>query len=466
MKKPLGSIILSVIIVGAFLAGTWLGRRKAGASAVPSVPASLNQAGEAELPSLSFGAVRITPERQQVIGIRVGLVEKKPVVHTFRILGRIAADEVRLYRVNASVDGWIQEVYPNSVGTLVKKDEVLATFYSPQFLDTQQAFIYALDAVARLETGRRLELGRKDLPAQSALDQLTVLRQVDALRNLGMSDAQIEEIGQKRLITQSVRIASPASGFVVARNVSPGQRFEKGTELFQIADLSRVWVLADVFEHEVQYFKPGVKATFGLPQAQKIYQATVSPVLPIFDASTRTLKVRLETDNPGYLLKPDMFVNLELPVNFGPTITVPADAVLYSGLRKTVFIDRGNGYFEPRRVETGRRLGDRVEIVEGLSPGERIVVSGNFFIDSENKLQTSAQGIYGALSIDPVCGLEVDEARARSNGMASVYEGKTYYFCSPECKKRFDEDPAQFVHKVAHPEEDATKDSRPDSPHD
>jgi RND family efflux transporter MFP subunit len=234
----------------------------------------------------------------------------------------------------------------------------------------------------------------------------------------------------------------------MARNVSPGQQFLKGTELFQIADLSRVWILADVFEHEVQYFKPGLTATVSLPYQERSYQARVTAVLPIFDPDTRTLKVRLETNNPGYVLKPDMFADVELPIELGPAITIPADSIIYSGLKKTVFVDRGQGYFEPRQIETGWRLGDRVEVIEGLMPGERIVLSGNFLIDSESRLQAVGMGIYGDIRLDPVCGMEVDEVRAETLGLTSVFKGKTYYFCSEECKEEFDNNPEQFIEEL------------------
>jgi Cu(I)/Ag(I) efflux system membrane fusion protein len=450
MKKIRTLIIILIIAVGAFLAGSWSSRRQAAKESPGGTETSAVQPGEeAEIDESSLlpGTVSVMPEKQQLIGLRVGAVEKAPVSHTLRLLGRVAADEVRVYKIVASVDGWIQEANDNSVGTLVKKGEVLATFYSPQFLDVEQAHIYALDAVDRLQLGRRLELGRKEVPALTALDQLNVQRQIDILRSMGMDDSQIEEIGKTRQITLEIRIHSPAVGFITERNVSPGQKFLKGTELFQITDLSRVWILADVFEQEVQYFKPGVKAAIQMPYQKRTYEARVSEVLPIFDAATRTLKVRLVTDNPGYLLKPDMFVDVELPVGLPPSVTVPADAILYSGVRKTVFVDRGHGYFEPRRVETGWRLGDRVEIVSGLEPGEKIVLSGNFFLDSESRLQSIAQGIYGAMSLDPVCGMEVDEARAKAMGLTSVYEGKTFYFCSKECKDQFDKRPEKYVEK-------------------
>ena len=166
-----------------------------------------------------------------------------------------------------------------------------------------------------------------------------------------------------------VEIRSPVAGFVLARGVSPRQRVDKGAELFSIADLSRVWIVADVFNVESQYIQPGMSARISLPQQNKTFEAKVTDVLPRFDATTRTLKVRLEADNPDFTLRPDMFVDVEFLITLPPAITVPVDAVLDSGLRKTVFIDVGNGFFEPRSVDTGWRFGGRVEIVRESCPG-------------------------------------------------------------------------------------------------
>ncbi len=182
-----------------------------------------------------------------------------------------------------------------------------------------------------------------------------------------------------------------------------------------------------------------------LPYQKKTLYAEVSPVLPQFDPATRTLKVRLEADNPGYVMRPDMFVNVELPVSGPPAIIVPVDAVLDSGLKKTVFVDRGNGFFEPRQVETGRSLGERVEIARGLMPGEKIVVSGNFLIDSEARMQQAAAGITGKIGRDPVCGMNIDEDRAKAEGNFLEYKGKTYFFCSPECRDDFGKDPERYL---------------------
>ena len=186
-----------------------------------------------------------------------------------------------------------------------------------------------------------------------------------------------------------------------------------------------------------------------LPHQRRTFQTTVSKVLPQFDAASRTLKVRLEADNPGFILRPDMFADVEFPVTLPLGFFVPVDAVLDSGLRKTVFVDRGNGFLEPRKVETGLRIGDRVEIVKGLRSGERIVVSGNFLIDSESRMELAAAGIYGRSSRDPVCGMDVDEKKAKTSGRMSEYQGISYYFCSSECKEKFSKNPDRYIGKAA-----------------
>ncbi len=176
----------------------------------------------------------------------------------------------------------------------------------------------------------------------------------------------------------------------------------------------------DLFENETQFVHPDLKVKVNLPQQGKSFYAPVSQVLPQFDPATRTMKVRLEADNPDYLLRPEMFVDVEFPVNLPAAVSVPVDAILDSGLKKTVFVDRGQGLFEPRQVETGWRLGDRVEILQGLSPGERIVVSGNFLIDSESRMKLAAAGMHRNVAKDPVHGMNVDEskppARAATGG--------------------------------------------------
>jgi Cu(I)/Ag(I) efflux system membrane fusion protein len=264
-----------------------------------------------------------------------------------------------------------------------------------------------------------------------------------------MTEHQLDEIRRTRQSPETVEIRAPEAGFILVRNLTLGQRFERGTELYRIADLSKVWILADVFEYEAQYLEVGKSVQGSLPNQKKTFQAKVSNVLPQFDEATRTLKVRLEADNPNYALRPNMFVDIELPVSLPPAVTVPADAVLDSGLKKTVFIDKGSGLFEPREVETGWRLGNRVEITRGLEPGERIVISGTFLIDSESRMELAATGMFDTLAKDPVCGMDVSPSKAEKTGRRSRFQGKSYYFCSDECKEQFDKSPERYAERSA-----------------
>jgi len=264
------------------------------------------------------------------------------------------------------------------------------------------------------------------------------------LEFLGMGPTQLKEVARTRKIARNIELRSPVAGVVLVRNAFPGLRFERGTELFRVADLSHVWILADVFENEAQHFRPGTVARLILPRSRAMYEAKVTGSVPQFGPSSRTLKVRLETDNPGFALRLDTFVDVELPVKLPPGLSIPADAVIDSGLHKRVYVDRGNGFFEPREIEIGWREGDRVQVVKGLMPGERIVVSGTFLVDSESRMKAAAIGIYGSTIKDPVCGMDIDESGANASGRKTDYSGKTYYFCSDLCKGKFDKNPEQY----------------------
>lgn len=408
MKRAVYLILVSFLVVSAFLVGKRFGHREGNVISSSPIPqpseinASSGDSTEKTSPT-SPNTVEISPERQQMIGLRVAQVEKNQISRDLRILGRVAVDERRVYLVNSAAAGWVREVSPITVGSVVKKGETLATFYSPEFLSSQQAYFYALNALDRFtqvseeekkeveqEQGAEEEEGEVKVkspnPDQIKLTEANIRQYGDTLRNLGMGEKQIEEIGHTRKFTDQIEMTSLSSGIIISRNIYVGQRFEKATEFFKIADLSRVWILADVYENEAPYLRPGVKAKITLPQMKKTYMATVSDIPPVFDPQTRTLKVRLEADNPGQIMRPEMFVDIELPVKMPFSITIPSEAIMFSGMKKTVFVDLGNGFFEPRQIETGWRLGNRVEVMKGLKPGERIVISGNFLIDSESKL--------------------------------------------------------------------------------
>jgi RND family efflux transporter MFP subunit len=211
----------------------------------------------------------------------------------------------------------------------------------------------------------------------------------DRLRNLGMSDAQIAEMSANRKIPEDVYIVSPTDGIILSRNISPGLRFEREVDLYTVADLSQVWIMAEVFGKDAQSLRPGAMARVTLSDTGEVFQARVSNVLPEVDPNTRTLKLRLVANNPGFKLRPDMFVNVDLPVAAPPGLTVPSDAVVDSGLSKRVFVQKAPGHFEARTVQVGWHLGDRVQITRGLNEGDTVVSAGTFLVDSESRLQAS-----------------------------------------------------------------------------
>ncbi len=466
MKKALVVAVLILLVTVSFLAGRWFQKKNivSGSSvrkvlyyADPMNPGvksdkpgtapcgmplePVYEDGAANTAGMRAGTVSVSAEQQQLIGVKVATVVKSSWSHAVRVLGRVVPDESRIYRINSATDGWVKSVSPATTGSLVAKDDMLASFYSPDFFPAIKAYLYGLRSLTRFQSNE------KETQAQIEVTNANIESFKVSLRNLGMSEHQIDELARTRESADNIEIRSPHTGFITVRNIYLGQRFERGAELFRIADLSRVWILADVFENESEYFKPGAVARVFLPNMNKTIMARVSSVLPQFDPTSRTLKLRLEADNPGFLLRPDMFVDVELPVDFPSTVSVPLDAVRYSGVRKTVYIDRGNGFFEPRDVETGWRFSDRVQIVRGLAPGERIVVSGNFLIDSESRMRAAAAGISGTVQKDVVCGMDVDEDKAAAAGRASELSGRQFYFCSDRCKQQFDANPARYLKK-------------------
>jgi Cu(I)/Ag(I) efflux system membrane fusion protein len=205
---------------------------------------------------------------------------------------------------------------------------------------------------------------------------------------MGMGDLQIEDLRHTRQVTQHIWMTAPATGIVLSRNIWEGQHFDRGTEFFRIADIHRVWVVADLHENEAGSIPPRTRVRMELPGSQEFFDGAVSDVLPQFDPATRTLKLRIEIENTAYLLRPDMFVDINSAVHLPPAIAVPVDAVMDTGLQQSVFVRNGDGTFERRSVRTGKRFGDRIQILEGLEGGEHVAVSGIFFIDSETRMKS------------------------------------------------------------------------------
>jgi len=381
------------------------------------------------------GVINVRADRQQLIGVTTGTAVIATVPHELRLLGTVAVDETRLYQIGSVTQGWVREVTSATSGTFVRKAEILSKYYSRDAYNPQQSFIYALNA-----TDRQAATGQAP-PDQGLPFERTKTNTVQALLNVGMTQEQIDRISETREIDPLVEIRSPADGFILERNVYLGQAFKPTEMLYSIADLSVVWILADAFETDEQFLKPGSRAKINHPALDRDLEAVVSHVLPEFNAATRTLKVRLEVRNPGFKLRPGMFVDVVQPLELGPALTVPRSAVLDSGSRRMVFIDKGEGNFEPRKVTTGWRYGERVEILEGLKEGDEVVTSGNFLLDSESRMRSAGADPLTEVSIDPICGMEVEHARAAARDLTSEHNGETIYFCNPNCKKTFDSDP-------------------------
>ena len=329
------------------------------------------------------GTIDVSSEVQQRMGLRFTTAELTAGVPPMRATGRIVIDERRVQRVHSKVEGWIERVFADFTGQPVIQGQPLFTVYSPEMLASQEEFLLALKS--------------KNVLASSSLEgvQANADRLVQAARRRlalwDLSEEQIREIERSGRPVKTITIHAPYSGYLLERNAYPNQKITPETELYTIADLSRVWVMAEIFESDASAVRVGSMARIRISaQPGRVITAPVTYVQPQFDAATRTMKVRLEVPNPGLRLRPEMFVEVEIRPADVRRLTVPAESVLDSGSSKIVFADRGGGQLEPVRVETGAHIGDRIEILRGLKPGERIAAAGAFLLNSESQLKTAA----------------------------------------------------------------------------
>jgi RND family efflux transporter MFP subunit len=338
---------------------------------------------------LPAGAVGIDQASQRLVGIRVATVEKTSGTHSVRFLGRVVPEDTHIYRVNAGMDGFIRETFNDSIGERVNKDQKLAAAYLSDTLSVASGYLAATAGMP----GAVGKDGSRTVPFPGAVSKQgvsSIQGYTDRLRNLGVSEVQIKQMAENRKLPETVDIVSPADGFILARNITPGQHFDRYAEFYRIADLSEVWIVADVFGEDAQNIQSGAGARLTLRDQHGTFLARVSNTLPQVDPETHVMKLRLEANNPGFRLRPDMFVDVEFPVGGGAGLTVPQDAVIDSGDQQRVFVERSPGVFEPRTVQIGWRSGDRVAIVHGLAEGERVVVEGTFLVDSETRLRSPA----------------------------------------------------------------------------
>ena len=392
MKKVVVAAVIVFFIAGlSFWAGGRYWKGQSAGTRPQGEPVQAVAAEEDSAALMSPGAVKISPDRQQLIGVKVATVEKKPMTYTLRLYGKVVPDETKLYRVNASTDCWIRDLSDVTTGSIVRKNQVLAEALAPAYYNAQVTYLIALDNIDRIKQ----QLGGQTRHQQGDLANNQIRMAVQSLQNLGITDAQTEELANTRQARPYLQVRAPANGVVLSRRVTLNQWFKAAEEFYTIVDIGKVWVYADVYEGEAMHMRPGMTVALKQGQMGKTFSARVGKVLPLFDPSARTLKVRIDVDNPRYDLRPDMFVDVEIPITLPPTLSVPAGAVLDSGTKAIVYVDKGNGIFEPRRVKTGWNLGGQVEITGGLRPGEKIAVSGNFLIDSESRMELAASGTRG-----------------------------------------------------------------------
>jgi len=329
------------------------------------------------------GTISISAEKQQWIGVRTEEARVESGHEMLRAAGRVTADETRVVRVTSRTGGWIEKVMVDFTGRFVRAGEPMFTLYSPELMASQQEYLLAIKAE---ET-----MAHSSVPGAhtSTLSMKDSARR--RLEHWGLDDAAIQELERTKKPQRSTTIHAPSSGFVLTRNAFPNARVTPETELYTLVDLSRVWIIADVYESDMSNIRMGqtavVMPTY-LP-GRKI-NARVTNILPQVDPQTRTLKVRLDAENPGLVLKPDLFVNVEFHSSLPARLTVASSAVLNSGLRKIVFVAKGDGIFEPRTVETGEYFDGRVEIRSGLRAGEQVVSEGAFLLDSESQMKNPA----------------------------------------------------------------------------
>ena len=326
--------------------------------------------GRADVP----GTVRVDPARRQLIGITTGRVKQKKLRITIRAAGHVTYDETRLSDVALKFNGWIGELNANAIGKSVKKGQPLFTVYSPELLSAQEEYLETLRRAAAKGTQHRLEAAHR------------------RLRLWDISDAQIKTLEKRGKALEYVPILAPASGVIIDKKIVAGSAFRAGQPLLRIADLSRVWVEAQVYDYELPLIKRGMKAKVILPELQdREYPTKVDFIYPFMAGDTHTVRVRVALENSDGFLRPEMYVQLHLKARLSKRLVVPESAVLYSGQSRVVFLDLGDGRLAPRKIKTGQRSRKWIEVLEGLEEGDTVVTSGNFLIASESKLKAGLE---------------------------------------------------------------------------
>ena len=349
----------------------------------PSPAASGPTAGAAPENEMSLAPVQLTPQRMQSIGVKLGTVEMKTVSDEIRVTGNVDVDERGLANVQLRFPGWIKKVLVDATYDLVHKGQPLFTIYSPDLVTTEQEYLLARKNQQQLE--------QSSIQGVAAGADTLVSSAKERLKQWEVPLSEIAKLESTGKVITDLTINSPVSGYITERNALPNMYVQPETKLYSIADLSTVWVNAQVFQTDVGRIKRGDTADVTVDAYPgKTFKGRVDVILPQVDMNTRTVRVRLVLPNPGLQLKPGMYVNIGLKTRTGKALTMPASAVFHSGTRTLVFINKGEGNLEPREIELGSQVGEDFVVVKGVKQGESIVTSANFLIDSESQLQAAA----------------------------------------------------------------------------
>ncbi|KPK17396.1 MAG: hypothetical protein AMJ62_01465 [Myxococcales bacterium SG8_38] len=315
--------------------------------------------------------------RRQQIGVTTAEVRRRELSRHIRAVGQVKVDETLLTDVNLRMSGWVQELYVDETGQPVKKGQTLFTLYSPELYAAEREYLTALRRTREESADALIELAR-------ASEQ--------RLRLLGMSPSQIRQLQRRGEAWEYVPVLSPATGYVIEKDIVEGGRVEAGTRVYRIANLKRIWIDADVFESDLPQIERNQPVRVELPYVPgRTFEGRVDYIYPTIAGQTRTGRIRVALKNPDLLLKPDMYANVEIEVDLGERLAVEDSAVIYTGPRRLVFVDLGDGRLRPQEVEIGVHADGFVEVKEGLQPGDMVVTSGNFLIAAESRIRSATK---------------------------------------------------------------------------
>jgi len=381
----IGNLALIAVLVGLW----WKSHR----SVTPVRPvrevtnATESREGNPAIPSpqqaeTPLAPVQLSAERLQSIGVKFGAVSRKPVQDELRTTGTVGIDETKLSYVQTRISGHIEKVYADATYQYVRKGQPLFTIHSPELIAAEREYLLA--------KRNAKELSQSTVPGVASGVASLLESTKDRMGQWNIPEREIERLESTGEVVDALEIDSPVSGYITERNALPNLAVQPDTRLYTVADLSVIWVLAQVFQNDLSRVRVGTPASLTVDSYPgRIFEGRVDFVYPDVDMTTRTSRVRLVFANSKLTLTPGMFVNVNLKVPLGEQLVIPASGVLQSGTRQIVFVDRGAGYLEPREVQLGQRAGDEYIVLRGLKPGERIVTSANFLVDSESQLQAA-----------------------------------------------------------------------------